>query len=95
MSQVPAAALAEAWTETYLWTHESWSPADPGVLRDRAGALIADLDPAASVRATRAGRPCATAWVFTGIPGPVTVVAETVRPDEPAGIGLVAATLAA
>jgi GNAT superfamily N-acetyltransferase len=95
----PLARLSEpervdAWVEFYLWVHESWLPANPGVLREITPEIIADVDAARSVVAFREGRPAAVAWLFPEPNGPDTFVAETVHRDEPDGVPLLAATIA-
>lgn len=105
--QVPAgarveslAALSEeellnAWIELYVGMHADWSPAAPppvlrGVFTDIVGDIRAELSAGAWV----GDRLAAAAFVLTESPSLVTVVAETIRPDQPDGRALLAAALA-
>lgn len=82
-ADVDAAELHRAWTDTYAWMHDTWSPVAPGFEQALLAGFDADIDLAHSrfvVDATvRAG-----AYVFQDMPKPV-VVAECRTRDEPSG----------
>ena len=74
MPVVDHARRVDAWVATYGWTHESWAPVDPAVLREVAPSMLADLEPSYGVLALRDG-PVVSAgfWAFPGPDGTVRV----------------------
>lgn len=95
LNGVTADALAVAWVAQYLWSHEAWSPVtSPDTLAQRLREGLADLDPATSTGAWIGDELVATNLVLREPDGAVTLVAETIRRDQPDGVRLVAAALA-
>lgn len=87
--------LLDTWIELYVTIHADWSPTAPApVLREVFVELVDDIRAELSAGAWVGDRLAAVAFTLTESPSLITVVAETLRPDQPDGRRLLAATLA-
>ena len=85
-TEVDPRELRRAWTETYAWVHEGWSPVAPGFAEPLLAGFDADLD-LEHTRVVADPRIRAAAFVFHDDPKPV-VVAECRSRAEPDGPAL-------
>jgi hypothetical protein len=97
LTGAPATELAEACRDRYLWQHEGWCPPPVSVpaVTAHAEATVARTRRELSSGAWIRGRLAAVASVIEEPDGDLLLVSETSRPDEPEGIALVAAVVAA
>ena len=94
LTAVDTDLLAAAFADLYAWSHRDWSPVtDTEELMRVSRQEVAEADRALSVGAWVDDRLAAVALAFDSDDG-VEVVAETVRPTQPRGEELVAASLA-
>lgn len=85
--------LRRAWTDTYAWAHETWSPVADGFEEPLLAGFDADLD-RTHTRVVAGSEIRAAAFVFRGQPHPV-VVAECRSRHQPDGLGLLRACVRA
>jgi GNAT superfamily N-acetyltransferase len=87
--------LVVAFSDLYRWQHEDWSPvrSEPA-LAEMSGAVLSELDHDLSAGVWRGDRLVAASFVFREA-ARLECVAETTRRDEPDGVELLAAAIAA
>ena len=86
--------LGAAFADLYRWIHESWSPVGSGAaLAEVSAGMVSDLDDDLSSGVWRGDRLVAAAFVFRD-GARLECVAETMRRDEPDGIGALGAAVA-
>lgn len=89
------AELVRAFADLYRWQHADWSPVgSETALAAISTATVGELDHDLSTGVWRDGRLSAVAFAFRGATS-LDCVAETTRRDEPHGVAVLAAAVAA